>query len=203
MTNDTVAATGPPVEVLIRRLLDTPRDVLAPPIVAGQGVVDTAAVVSDLLVDRGGTGLDSTLARGFRPAEDTPAARNWLSGVLVGAWLLADPALGADAAGDGAERILRFLVTDLGDLTGVVAAPTLVSDPDRREELARRCLGALGLVPGGETAAQAADRLSALDSVERARVLAATRDAELRAAEVRRALHSKRAAEAAAKVARE
>jgi hypothetical protein len=39
--------------------------------------------------------------------------------------------------------------------------------------------------------------------VERARVLVATRDAELRAAEVRRAMHSRAAAEAAAKASRE
>jgi hypothetical protein len=84
-----------------------------------------------------------------------------------------------------------------------VPARDLVTDPDRREELARRCLRALGLLPGGETAAQAADRLGTLDSVERARVIAATRDAELRAAEVRKAMQAQAAAEAAAKASRE
>ena len=70
-------------------------------------------------------------------------------------------------------------------------------------ELARRCVHALGLVPAGETQAQAVDRLNTLDSAERARVVAATLEAERRAEEVRQAMHAKAAAEAAAKASRE
>ncbi len=215
MTTATTTPVGPPIEALTRRLLETPGDFLAAPVVAGRGVVDTAAVVSDLLVDLGArdadtggegsvggdlVGLDPALARGFRPADDTPATRNWLSCVLVATWLLHDPALGGAVTRD---RLLGFLTAEVQDLAGLVAAPALVADPDRREELARRTLRALGVVPGGETHAQAADRLAALDSVERAQVLAATRAAEQRAAEVREALHAQRAAEAAAKASRE
>ena len=227
MTTATATPVGPPIEVLTRRLLETPSDFLAAPVVAGRGVVDTAAVVSDLLVDvRSGptgpgpvgagpvgtgsvgvgapggdlVGLDPALARGFRPADDTPATRNWLSCVLVAVWLLHEPALGGAVTRD---RLLGFLTAEVQDLAGLVAAPALVADPDRREELARRTLRALGVVPGGETDAQAVDRLASLDSVERAHVLAATRAAEQRAAEVREALHAQRAAEAAAKASRE
>jgi hypothetical protein len=50
-------------------------------------------------------------------------------------------------------------------------AKRLVAGTDRREELARLCLRALGLRPAGETAAQAEDRLATLNSVERRRVL--------------------------------
>lgn len=196
---------GPPVEVLTHRLLETPSDFLAAPVVAGRGLVDVAAVVSDLLVDLGLGPLDPSTAELLRPASETPDPRNRLWCVLVAAWLLHAPELHADPLGRplDRERVVGFLVLDVARLAEVVAAPTLVADPDRREELARRALRALGLVPVGETEAQAADRLGALDSVERARVLAETREAELRAAEVREALHSKRAAEAAAKASRE
>ena len=45
------------------------------------------------------------------------------------------------------------------------AAERFVSDPERREELVRWVLARLGLRPAGESEHQAADRLSALDSV--------------------------------------
>jgi hypothetical protein len=118
--------------------------------------------------------------------------------VAVGAWLLADPALRPSPAG-----AWGLLTDELRRVAEHVSAEALVDDPDHREELARRALRALDLVPAGETEAQAADRLSALDSVERARVLEATRAAEERAAEVRAAMHAKAAAEAAAKASRE
>jgi hypothetical protein len=74
-----------------------------------------------------------------------------------------------------------------------------VADPDRRMELARWVLAGLGLVPEGESEAEAADRLAALDSVSRARVLAETRAAARRAEEIRAALRAEAAAEAAAR----
>jgi hypothetical protein len=59
------------------------------------------------------------------------------------------------------------------------------------------------VVPAGETAEQAADRLSTLDSQTRNRVEAEARAAEVRASEVRAALKRKRAEEAAARASRE
>jgi hypothetical protein len=75
----------------------------------------------------------------------------------------------------------------------------IINDPDRREELVRLCLKGLGLIPQGESAAQAADRLTTLDSVERDRVIRETRQAEARAREIREAMARKRAEEAAAR----
>ena len=66
-----------------------------------------------------------------------------------------------------------------------------VTDPDRREELARVTLRALSLTPAGETAAQAADRLSTVDSVRRHEVLLAAKAAEERAAAVRKAMEER------------
>lgn len=125
---------------------------------------------------------------------------NWLRCVLIASWVLADPAL---VAAGRHEQVAGLLTGGLQELAATVASATLVTDADRREELARRCVAALGLTPAGETEAQALDRLNTLDSAERARVLAATREAEQRAEEVRRAMHAKAAAEAAAKASRE
>jgi hypothetical protein len=67
-------------------------------------------------------------------------------------------------------------------------AEKFISDPDRREELARLCLKGLGLRPAGETEAQAQDRLGTLNTAERQRVIAAARAAEKRAQEIRDAM---------------
>ncbi len=188
-----MTAAGPPVEVLTRRLLETPGEFLAPTTVV-------PALVADLLALHGAVSLDQAAGALLRPLE-SPEARNWLGCVAVSSWLLADPTLVAPGSG---ERAWVFLTgDDLRELASLVPAPALVSEPDRREELARRALAALELVPAGETEAEAADRLTTLDSSERARVVAATREAEVRAEAVREAMHAKAAAEAAAKASRE
>ena len=84
-----------------------------------------------------------------------------------------------------------------------VAARKFVSDPDRREELARFALARLGFRPAGETLAQAQDRLTTLNSAERARVLRAARAAEERSRQIREALTRKAAEESADKWTRE
>jgi hypothetical protein len=193
------ATLAPDVAALTRRLVDTPGDFLAEPIVAGRGRINVEALVSDLLVALGGPGLGTPGAAAFRPP-DSAQTRNWLRCVAVAIWLLHDRSILAAAPVAGA---WEFLTAGLQDMAAYVPAGDLVTDPDRREELARRCIRALGSIPNGETAAQAADRLATLDSVERARVLAATRDATLRAAEVREAMQAQAAAEAAAKASRE
>jgi hypothetical protein len=82
-------------------------------------------------------------------------------------------------------------------------ARKFVTDPERREELARFSLAQLGYRPAGETLAQAQDRLTSLNSAERARVLQASRTAEQRARAIREALARKAAQESADKFTRE
>jgi hypothetical protein len=65
---------------------------------------------------------------------------------------------------------------------------TVLSNPDRREELVRVCLSGLDLRPDGETIPQATDRLMSLNSIERERILKETAAAEKRAREVREAM---------------
>jgi hypothetical protein len=96
-----------------------------------------------------------------------------------------------------------LLTKGLKDVAALVDSQKFVSDPDRREELARLCLKGLGLRPAGESLAQAQDRLTTLDSAERVRVVKAAREAEERARLIREEMARKAAEEAAANYGRE
>lgn len=83
------------------------------------------------------------------------------------------------------------------------SADRFVFDPERREELVRTVVARLGLLPQGETATQAADRLARVSGVERQRLLDASRATEERARAIREALARKAAEESADKWTRE
>lgn len=168
------------VSRLTRRLADTPPDFLDP------STVSVPAVVSDVLLMSGGDPLTEvgTFTGGTRR----------LTLILVTAWLLADPELRPPP-----DRARTLLATGLAKLATLVPPAKFVNDPDRREELARLTLHALGMTPAGETPAQAEDRLSTVDSVRRNEVLLAARDAEKRAQAVRKAMEEQAARESAAR----
>lgn len=182
----------PDLDGLLRRLSECPPDFLATP----PASPDAVALVCDLVRH-----IDSRRA----PETDT----QWLEQMSlivrplrgaprVAVWLLRDRWFaGRVVLGDA----LRRLFTDetLVSLDRITAPELLVRDPDRREELVRVCLRALGLRPRGETLAEAADRLAALDSVERERVLRATAAAERRAREIREAMARQAALDAASR----
>ena len=178
--------TEVPVARLTRRLADTPQDFLADP-----ASVAVPAVVSDVLLMAGGRPMDAAQAERFEADEP-----RWRRLVLVACWLLADP----DLLARGPEALTRWLTApELLELSRLVDPARFVQDPDRREELARLALRGLSLRPAGESPAQAADRLSTVDSVRRQEVLVAAKAAEERAAAVRRAMEEQRAKEAAAR----
>lgn len=195
------AGSAVSVEQLTRRLAECPAEFLLEPRtdrVPG-GRVEVVAVVSDLLVElglEGGLSDDAAARLRAAPARE----RAWLRLVLVACWLGADPAL------RGVRRpqaLLGWLLDALPPLAALVDADVFVADPDRREELTRSLLEALGVTPAGETPAQAADRLRALSTVERARVIEATRAQQARARELRAQLASERARQAAARYSSE
>lgn len=195
-----VAVPVPPsIAALVHRLAACPDDFLAEPVVGRAGVVSVAAVIGDV-VRSGGTELPDDWSRSLTPPRADAATINWLRACLVSAWLAADAEIARWVTGPG---LLGFLGGDLLRMAGFVAAPDLVRDADRREELARSLLRSIGVVPAGESAAQAEDRLATLDSASRTRVEAEARAAEERAREVRAALERQRAAEAAARASRE
>jgi hypothetical protein len=187
-----VASAGPELALLLHRLAECPSDFLLKP-----GEIDVVALACD---HARALGLTIPNAERRRELVKLPVELQRLIAIVL--WLLRDewfltrPELG--------EASWEFLQSDpLAKFANLVKAETVINDPDRREELIRLCLRALGVMPRGETAVQAADRLTTLDSVERQRVIRATRSAEARTREIREAMAKKRAEEAAARYAPE
>lgn len=195
---------GPPIEALTRRLL------AAPPVLFDPDAIARVAVVADLLRDLSGDPLlrpDAVAVvvpsarRSFwnrPPAHPKPHNREFL--IVLTAYLLHNPAFFNAGLVDAATALLT---SGLDDLAVTVDAGLCVTDADRREELARTVLEAVGLLPEGETAEQAADRLATVSSSDRARVVRETRAAEERARVVLEAIRRKAAEDAAAKAMRE
>lgn len=186
--------------MLTRRLADCPPEFLGE---SGAEAVVPAAVVSDLLSALGGTPLTDGEASAYAPGRKgvEPGVRL----ALLASWLLHDEWFRrAGNLGPAACRFLADLaVGALRPLSQAVEPRRFVTEPDRREELARLTLKALGLVPRGENAIQAKDRLSALDTLETERTAAASRKAQERARRVLEEMKKKAAQEAAAKASRE
>jgi hypothetical protein len=190
---------GPALESLTRRLAETPADFLAEPRIARSGQIQVAAVVGDLLLLLGGAPEKAGLER--YASNDARRDRNRLAVTLLLCWLLADEWF--QQARPDTANVLRLLEAEAAELAAQTTAKRFVTDPDRREELARLTLARLGFRPGGETVAQAQDRLTTLNSTERARVMQASRAAEERARKIREALMKKAAEESADKYTRE
>jgi hypothetical protein len=187
---------GPPLDVLMRRLVETPPEFLAEPLIGRTGEVDVAAVVWDVLRDMQSDPLPLEALDSFRPTGwRSKSQRNRLLLVLLGCWLLADPWF-RDRR-ELARRASAFLSDSVGRLEEYLKADRLLHDSDRREELIRSLLSDLDLRPAGETEQQAADRLQTLDTAERQRVLQAAAKAEARAREIREAMARAAAQESA------
>lgn len=189
---------GPPLELLLRRLIDTPLDFLDAPRARKGGQVATAALVADLIALHGGRATLRDLAP-FMPGAETDSNRLVLAAIATW-WLSANELsqLQLERA-----RLLVVLNEVVSELAGAAPAGRYVAEPDRREEFARVSLDRLGLLPEGETLAQAQDRLSSVSSLERRRLLEASRAAEARARAIREALARKAASESADKWTRE
>jgi len=194
----TLSREGPPLPALLQRVAETPKDFRAEPRIRAAGEVHVDAVVGDLLASLGaevGTGaLERFGGKG-------PADRNLLAVVLLLCWVLADPWF--VSAAPTKTELLTLLGETASELAATTSARKFVEDPDRREELVRVTLAAIGCRPAGESEAQAEDRLTSLSSAERARVVEAARAAELRARQIREALRKKAAEESADKYTRE
>lgn len=189
---------GPTLEHLLGRLSETPSDFLAEPhTTSGRGIVHVPAVVADLLEFHGGGDTDF---RSLTPDDSAPSIRR--AGVaLLLCWLLADAELIVRKI--PASALVTLLTEGAAELASQNGAAKYRADPERREELVRFALSRLDLRPAGETMTQAQDRLTALSSIERNRVLAASRAAEERSRAIREALARKAAQESADKFTRE
>ena len=191
--------SGPSLEVLTRRLLETPPDFLAEPALGNGGGVAVPALVNDLLHMFGERAPIASLKafEGGAPQAD----RNRLALVMIATWLLADEWFRGASLRQGA--LLALLGEQMAALAATAPAHRFVGDADRREELARVVLACLDYRPQGETPEQASDRLAAISGAARRGLLAASRASEQRARAIREALAKKAAEESADKWTRE
>lgn len=193
-----MTSEGPPLEALVRRLAECPADFLAPSI-------HVTALAADLLRDLGQKTPPSDLWTVLAPAKGRGAAArataNRLQLIALGVWLLSDPWFIHNRT--SASNVWLLLAVGFDPLAEIIDADRAIADADRREELVRFILWSLELRPAGESHAQAQDRLTNLDSVERVRVVRETRAAEERARQIREAMAAKAAEEAAASYGRE
>ncbi len=195
---------GPEIDSLTHWLTDCPSEFYQLPIRSGRAgresmvdatdvPIDVVAIASDHLRDLSLPSAEIQKA-GNAIAKMTGTEQRM---VAIAVWLLREPWLmGQTQLGS---QVVRLLSGELRELACTINPVSTVTDPDRREELARLCLSKLGLRPAGETTEQARDRLNTLDSVERIRVVSQTREAEARARAIRQAMAKKRAQEAAAR----
>ncbi len=189
---------GPTLERLLRRLIETPADFLAEPLCSnGHGIIHVPAVVSDLLELHGSTGTDV----GFLMPGDSATLRRSAGVSLLLCWLLADSDL--ISLKIPATDLYTLLTNGAMELASQNPATRYRDDSERREEFVRFALARLDLRPSGESPLQARDRLTTLSSIERNRVLAASRAAEQRAREIRETLARQAARESADKYTRE
>lgn len=199
--------TGPPLSSIMHRIATIPGDFMSMPIMKAsrsnkdRGRIKVTAVISDLLYAVGNSFLDPSLSDLF----DLPPSnvnRNFLGIILIAAYVYYDPFFHGKK--ELAQKMLDFFSDPkLLEISKLVNCGKFVNDPERREELARMCLNALGMIPEGETASVAKDRLNTLDSIERARIVKKTREAQERARKLREAMARREAEEAASKMSRE
>lgn len=190
---------GPDLQRLIRRLAETPADFLDEPQIQGSGHLAVAALVHDALRRAGHHSSIEQLQRfvGSNASND----RNRLQLAALAVWLLGDDWF--QNATLEAPALLALLDQAMQQLAEASTASKYVNDSERREEFARFLLARLDYRPAGESIAQATDRLSALSSTERKRLLLESREAERRARAIREALAKKAAEESADKWTRE
>lgn len=157
--------------------------------------VHVRAVLADVLESREARFDAALLDRLLPPA----ASRNQQALTLLVAWLLAEPTLPLPADPAGYAK----LAEDLAQLAPELSAERCLVEDERREELARLLIGALGLLSAGESAEQARDRYTAVSTLEAVRLAGMSRAREQRAQEILAALARKAAEEAADKWSRE
>ena len=183
---------GPPIAVLTAHLSGCPEIFLAEPVQpSGKGKVDVSAVVSDLSLELGGTVLSKAQVKKYRysSSRKIKKERNRLRLILLASWVLFHKDVARKLR---AKDVLTWLDSGLDELAGLVSAEAFVEDSERREEFSRICLAAQEIVPGGESKSEAENRLSALSTVEREKVVREARAAEERAQKVREEMARKR-----------
>lgn len=192
---------GPPIQELTRHLAECPQSFLAEPLQPnGSGEVHVAAVVADLLRALGSPLVTREQVKNF--SYSSPLAvrqeRNRLRLVLLSCWLCSQAQLLKNLK---LESVVAWLSQDgFYDLARLAPVESFLSDPERREELARWCLASNSLLPSGESKQEAENRLDALSTVKRDAVIKEAKLAQERARKVREEMAQKERERQAASV---
>ncbi len=186
------AQEGPDINILHHRLTEYPKEWLTP-------VLPTyfIAIIHDAIYSRCPSVTTSELSAFRRPYQQC----EWYRMSLLIAYFLADDSF--EELHFSSKSLVSLLENTAKELTQAGSNKIYMNDVDRREEFIRVVLNALSLYPKGETKAQAEDRLQAVSSHERLKVLRAAKAAEQRSHELRVALAKQKAKEAADKMTRE
>ncbi|QIL89536.1 hypothetical protein ACONUD_03125 [Microbulbifer harenosus] len=190
---------GPPLQTILQRVTECPADFLDEPRIGSQGRLEVASLVGDCL-RLAGYRASAMELKGFG-SRCKNADRKHLQFVALCVWLL-DAKWFRQAQLEGFS-LLNLLQQDMAEFAQSSHVDKCLHDAERREEFSRYVLARLGFRPEGESESQASDRLSALSSIERQRLLKESQEAERRAREIREALARKAAAESADKWTRE
>lgn len=191
---------GPSLSYLTRRIIECPDDFVTIADESGGGervvalIADYVRTTNDYPIQANRYPFFDSLLK----LSSTPKNKRFLAALAITVWFLYDEwFLRQPFIGKSGLNVLQ--ADSLAKLAELIKPRQLIEDADRREELARLVLSLLDLRPEGETVAQAMDRLSTLNSVERQRILKETAAAEKRAREIREAMEAKRAQESASR----
>lgn len=120
---------------------------------------------------------------------------NHLFSIQIGCWLFSYPYFNQNPT--LLPKIHEFLYYDLAEVCEYVKYRDWINDDDRTEEFVRLALKRCDILPSGETAESASNKLEALDTIRRQKVLNETNQSLERIKEIRRAMAEKKAREAA------
>lgn len=191
-TNQEQTFEGPAMSVLHHRLTAAPKSLY------DNSVPDAfVAIIHDAVYQKDAHFSYSLLEPFSRNAQQC----DWYALSLLIAYFLTDASFTHCTLSH--KQLFSVLEKTARELSSAGRNAIYIEDVDRREEFIRVVLSSLGLRPQGETDTQAEDRLQAVSSQERLKVLQASQAAEQRANEIRIALARKKAQEAADKMTRE
>jgi hypothetical protein len=176
--------TIPPIADFLRWLSEMPEAFREEPAGFTKGRVPVRAVISDLTETLSGASATEEFLQAFDPESDSAKERNRFAWVLAGSHLLWHPSL--RGAKPSAEQLRQFFLQEIPQLAAVVSIDAFFTEEERREELLRRALRAIGQSLPGESEKVAEDRLSQVDSVEKRKLLLAAVEKEKKAEEERK-----------------
>jgi hypothetical protein len=188
---------GPSIELLLRRIAETPDYFLTELKNDGSPISQAIILIIELYL-KFGLEVSSSV---IHELETNLSSANHRALAMICVWLLNDESL-SDIKIDE-PQVKNLLIQSLGTLAHLSSPQKFISDLERREEFVRLVLGRLNYRPKGETVNQAMDRLSSLSIVERKRLIKESQEAEKRARAIREALAKKAAEDSADKWTRE